>query len=66
MLYEKGKARYRDTGLSVAVFNKKWLLDGKDINDIKQTGCKEQATLRAGLRTQFLRAQENHKSPLCC
>lgn len=35
VLYEKGKGHYRDTGLSVAVFNKEWLLDGKDINDIK-------------------------------
>jgi len=35
VLYEKGKGHYRDTGLSVAVFNKEWLLDGKDISDLK-------------------------------
>ncbi len=34
-LYEKGKGFYRDTGISVAVFNKEWLLDGKDIKDVK-------------------------------
>ena len=35
VLYEKGKKHYRDSGLSVAIFNKEWLLDGKDIKDIK-------------------------------
>jgi len=35
VLYEKGKGHYRDTGISVAVFNKEWLLDGKDIRDVK-------------------------------
>jgi len=34
-LYEKGKGFYRDTGISVAVFNEEWLLDGKDIKDVK-------------------------------
>jgi hypothetical protein len=31
----KGKGHYRDTGLSVAVFNKEWLLDGKELEDLK-------------------------------
>ena len=35
VLYEKGKSYYRDTGISIAVFNKEWLLDGKDIKDVK-------------------------------
>jgi len=35
VLYEKGQGHYRDKGLSVAVFNKEWLLDGKDIKDLK-------------------------------
>ena len=35
VLYEKGKGHYRDTGISVAVFNKEWLLDGKDLKDLK-------------------------------
>ena len=35
VLYEKGEKHYRDKGLSVAVFNKEWLLDGKDLKDIK-------------------------------
>jgi sialidase-1 len=35
ILYEKGQGHYRDKGLSVAVFNKEWLLDGKDIKGIK-------------------------------
>ena len=35
VLYEKGKGHYRDTGISVAIFNKEWLLDGKDISDLK-------------------------------
>jgi len=35
VLYEKGEKHYRDKGLSVAVFNKEWLLDGKDIKDVK-------------------------------
>ena len=34
-LYEKGKGFYRDTGISVAIFNKEWLLDGKDIKEFK-------------------------------
>ena len=34
-LYEKGKGFYRDTGISAAIFNKEWLLDGKNIKDIE-------------------------------
>jgi len=35
VLYEKGKKHYRDTGISVAVLNREWLLDGKKIEEIK-------------------------------
>ena len=35
VLYEKGKAFYRDTGVSIVKFNLEWLLDGKDINSFQ-------------------------------
>ena len=35
VLYEKGKAFYRDTGISIVKFNIQWLLDGKDINSFQ-------------------------------
>jgi len=35
VLYEKGKAFYRDTGVSIVKFNIQWLLDGKDIHSFQ-------------------------------
>ena len=37
ILYEKGEALYRDTGISIVKFNLEWLLDGKDINSFQAT-----------------------------
>jgi len=43
ILYEKGKAIYRDTGVSIVKFNIEWLLDGKDINSFRpKSGTIEQ------------------------
>ena len=37
ILYEKGEAFYRDTGVSIVKFNIEWLLDGKDIHSVQPT-----------------------------
>ena len=35
VLYEKGEKHYRDKGISAAIVSKQWLLDSKDIQDLK-------------------------------
>ncbi len=35
VLYEKGEAFYRDTGVSIVTFNIEWLLDGEDIHSFQ-------------------------------